>query len=370
MSDARARDRPEAADAGAARAVAFARRAAARFVRRGAFPWQYTVDLTLESLLVLADATGDDRFALPVREVLRQRRLTPTTVVPWRSQPFCSITFEAFVREGGRSFAAPYVEQSNRLRLEIGRSFDGAITHFGDPRMGRILIDGLQEYAARMARAGRLSGDETFCDECAAQYRIFRDALRNRRSGLWGHARGWYHDRHFVTPWAWGRGQGWVLRGLVEAMAWLPRDSRAFRELGGMLEDFATALLRFQEPSGFWRQVVDGPESWEETSGTALIAAYLSRARRHGFLAGPAFAAAARRAREALASRVSPEGAVSGGCEGTGPQTSLAAYLARRAPLDDLHAVAAVIFAGAGAALESGRGRLPCPNDQPGSHEP
>lgn len=335
-------------------------RVVAEFMQREKIRPNYTNDLTLEALLAMYDATGDRKYLDFVNKVLSERRMPPNGFPPYRSQPFNCITISLFERTAARELIEPYIAEMNRYRRTAPRSFDGAVSHFGDPKMGRILIDQLQDYSARMARAGWLSGDESFNREAIDQYRLFRDALRDPKTGLWGHGRGWYDDPRSVTATPWGRGHGWLIKGFVETLAYLPQGSDESRQMRLWLDDFARSLLKHQDEQGMWRQVVDRPDSYAETSSTALISYYFARAIRHGYLDEATFHEPAINAYEGLLKHsVAADGTVYRTCRGTGPQRTVEDYLVRETPVNDQHGIAAVIFACAGRLLIDGPGTLP-----------
>jgi len=305
----------------------------------------YCNDLLLESLLALYDATQDKTYLDFVLNVARKRGWTPATVVPYQSQPFCCVTYEIYARVKDPAYVAPFLAQTALYRQEVLRSFDGAICHYGPEKPNRVLIDQLQDYAVRMSRAGALNGDDSYFEEAAQQYELFRAALRDPVTGLWGHARGWWDDPRAVVTTPWLRGHGWLIRGMVNALHAIPPERPQHHRMRSILTEFAADLLRFQRPDGMWTQVVDEPDTYAETSGTAMLACMFLDAARAGYLPAEPYVSAAERARAALLDYVNADGVVLNGCISTGPQPTREDYRKRPCPDDDPHAVAALIFA-------------------------
>jgi len=322
-----------------------------RFLAEPTIPVNYTNDVTLNAVLAMHDATGEAKYLESVQGVMERRGMPPGYVHPYRSQPFCSISLELLLRTQDERYKQPFLTESAKYREEAPRSFDGAVSHYGEPEMGRILIDQLQDYAYRMACTGRIGGDASYYREAVEQYRLFRSALRNPTTGLWGHARGWFDSPRSIVAVAWGRGQGWVLRGMVESLKCLPKDSPEARQMREWMRELAAALVRYQDREGMWHQVVDRPDSYPETSATGLIVYYFARAARQGYLPERPYAQAALRGFEALKSRIGPDGVVKGTCVGTPPQKTIEDYLAREQRDDDPHGRAAAVFACAGRIL-------------------
>lgn len=71
----------------------------------------------------------------------------------------------------------------------------------------------------------------------------------------------------------WGRGNGWVVAGLVQILKNLPKDSeyRPFYE--NLLREMAAKLVKSQDVNGFWHASLLDPENYPapESSASALI---------------------------------------------------------------------------------------------------
>lgn len=323
-----------------------------RFMNTNRHPADYRTDLTLEAILTLYDYTSDDRLLSYVRECIRKRGVRPAKPVPHHSQPFCCITFELFSRTGEKEFVQPFIDETEKRRKEAVRDKDGAVIHQSTNSRG-ILIDYLQDHASRMAKAGYLSGDNTFFDECVEQYRIHRRILRDPETGLWSQGRGWLRDPAELSPGAWSRGHGWLIRGMVDSLRYLPPESRWSQEMRGMLEELATDLLRYQDEDGMWHQLLHLPlhRSFAESSGTALISYNISRAVREGYLEGAEFERAVRKAVAALEKCVTKEGIVLHACAGPGPLRSIDGFGSRLPSPDNPHGAPALIFGAIGGML-------------------
>lgn len=71
----------------------------------------------------------------------------------------------------------------------------------------------------------------------------------------------------------WGRGNGWVVAGLVNILELLPRDDPRRPFYLGLFCDMAERLVQLQNPNGYWHASLLDPASYPapETSVTALI---------------------------------------------------------------------------------------------------
>jgi rhamnogalacturonyl hydrolase YesR len=147
---------------------------------------------------------------------------------------------------------------------------------------------------------------------------------------------------------------------LVDTLTYLPPDSLQAQRVSAILKEFAAALVKYQSDSGLWHQVVDRADSYEETSATGAISYYLARAVRQGLLPEDPYRKFAVKAIQGVQRmRISAEGDVYGGCLGTPPLPSAEDYMNRETPLNDGHAVAAVLYGAAGILLLDGKGAIP-----------
>jgi len=314
----------------------------------------YTLDLALEAMLEfdrVADCPELRDYALGIVEQRNWKETPPA----YTAQPFCHLNYKVYEVTGDKAYLQPFLSESERYRNEVTRSPEGAVAHKADEPGRHLLIDQLQDYAARMARTGKLTGDKTYFAECAEQFRVYRDIVRDPETGLWGQGRGWLDDPMELSPGAWSRGQGWLIRGLVDSLCALPRDSAEFAEVQRYLKELAAALIAVQAPDGMWHQLVHLPpeQSAPDTTGTGLIIYNFARALHEGFLNDPAVRDSAETAFDALTQYVTPEGIISQASPGPGPLTSIEPYLGKDGKIEDgeSHGPFCVIYACAGKVL-------------------
>jgi len=233
----------------------------------------------------------------------------------------------------------------------VNRLHDGTIVHpRGDQRGGgfALLIDHLQEYSVRMAKAGYLSNNSAFFEECIKQYTVYQTLLRNAATGLWSQGKGWVPNApSALSPGAWSRGHGWLIRGMVESLLYLPPDSSYNSAMKRMLEEIVDALFDVQDQNGMWHAMLHLPfhQSPPESSGSGLIAYSIARAVYDGFLPRNKYLRPAIKAITSLKSYVTNEGAVLNCCYGPGPLTDIAPYCVDSFPANDKHGAGALIYA-------------------------
>ncbi len=208
---------------------------------------------------------------------------------------------------------------------------------------GTVWPDDLYMGGVFLVQDGIYSHDEKLIDDAAEQI-IHQAALEQDRDGLWFH--GYFVAEKKHAPFKWGRGNGWVMVTLVETLSAMPADDPLRPKLLKILRRQIAGLEKVQAPDGMWRQVLDKPELWEETSCTAMFAYGIARAVNRGWIA-PGHMVTARKAFAGIAKNVGPDGSVHGTCQGTNIGLTLSFYAQRERPEDDPHGRGPVILAGA-----------------------
>jgi rhamnogalacturonyl hydrolase YesR len=173
-----------------------------------------------------------------------------------------------------------------------------------------------------LAAAGKLTGEAKYFDACARHIENMQK-LCLRGDGLYRHSP--------LCEAAWGRGNGFPALGLVLVLDDFPADHPAREKLLKSCQSHLTTLLKYQDESGCWRQVIDEPESYREFSAACMIGFAIERGMVRGWLDAKPFRPAAEKAWEAVKARIGPGGKLEGVCEGTGKQKTLEDYFRRKA---------------------------------------
>ena len=141
-------------------------------------------------------------------------------------------------------------------------------------------------------------------------------------SGLYHHDAG--------APTAWGRGNGFGALGLSELLAVLPPDHPDRAAVLDIHRRHLAAMRAHQAPDGMWRQIVDVPGSYRETSVTAMTLTAMARGLRLGWL-DESYRPVVDRAWRALLAHVLADGALVDVCFSTGAGPTRRHYLDRPA---------------------------------------
>ena len=137
-----------------------------------------------------------------------------------------------------------------------------------------------------------------------------------------------HHDAD--APTAWGRGNGFGALGLSELLTVLPADHPERAAVLEIHRRHLAGMRARQAPDGMWRQIVDVPGSYRETSVTAMTLTAMARGIRLGWL-DDSYRPVVDRAWRALLAHVAEDGTLVDVCFSTGAGPTLRHYLDRPA---------------------------------------
>lgn len=175
-----------------------------------------------------------------------------------------------------------------------------------------------------LAQVGRLTGDVKYHD-MAVRHLAFMRKLCARPDALYRNSP--------LNDAAWGRGNGFPALGLALTLTDLPAEHPGRAEVLRAFQEHLVALKMHQDPTGMWHQVIDVEGSYRELTATCMITFAMLRGMKHGWLDRATFEPCVRKSWPAILARISSDGSLIDVCEGTGKQTSLRAYLDRKAIL-------------------------------------
>lgn len=235
--------------------------------------------------------------------------------VPWQVDTYTSIAdplipghgvLDFFFRTGDDRYREAARRQYEFLQ-RIDRTAGGGIPQRREAL--ELWVDALYMVCPFLARYGVAADEPAAFDDAVQQFRLQRRRLQAEETGLFRH--NWRESPDsFIQSAFWSRGNGWVLTAIVDTLDYLPDDHDGRALLEDTFREVSTALLAYQDRTGFWHNVLDDRTSWLETSGTLMFAYAFDRGIEMRLLDDDKFAAPAREAMAACASVVDENGAV------------------------------------------------------------
>jgi len=175
--------------------------------------------------------------------------------------------------------------------LELGRSFADRqwemTTPDGITTEARYWSDDLYMLPVLQVQAYRATKDPKYLDRVALTMVAYLDKLQ-QPNGLFLHSPD--------SPFYWGRGNGWVAAGMAEVLSVLPPEHPHYARILKSYRLMMAGLLKYQTDEGLWRQLIDQPDFWPETSGSAMFTFAIVEGVKRGLLEADQYGPAARKA--------------------------------------------------------------------------
>jgi rhamnogalacturonyl hydrolase YesR len=202
----------------------------------------------------------------------------------------------------------------------------------------RIWIDDMFMITAVQAQAYRATGNEKYINRAAEEMVFYLDNIQ-LKNGLFYHS----PDAHY----SWARGNGWMAAGMSELLRVLPENNPNRDRIMKAYKKMMSALLKYQEAGGMWRQIVDDKEAWKESSGTAMFTYAMITGVKNGWLDKKTYGTVARKGWLALVEHINKEGELTEVCVGTNIENNRDHYLNRPRIIGDLHGQAPLLWCAA-----------------------
>ncbi len=199
----------------------------------------------------------------------------------------------------------------------------------------RLWIDDMFMITAVQAQAYRATNNLEYINRTADEMVLYLDELQ-LENGLFYHS----PEAHF----SWGRGNGWMAVGMAETLRILPADHKERAKIMAGYLKMMNSLLSHQTMEGMWRQIIDDPDSWEETSSTAMFLYAMVTGVKNGWLDKKVYGAAARKGWIALVGYLNENNDLTEVCAGTNIQNNREHYMNRPRIIGDLHGHAPLLW--------------------------
>ena len=176
----------------------------------------------------------------------------------------------------GQAYEALYAEKSDPVRIADTRAtFDRLVERKDDPAKELWWwCDALFMAPAGLARMSALTGDHKYIDAMNREWALTQAKLYDPQEHLF------FRDATFLQKTEkngrklfWGRGNGWVLAGLVDVIRVLPEKDPARVRYIQLYREMAARIAGLQQADGLWRTGLLDPDAYTlpEVSGSAFF---------------------------------------------------------------------------------------------------
>ena len=325
----------------------------------------YEWGVTYAGMLQLAEATGDKKY-----EAYAKKRMDfITTILPAFRAVYAKFPFSSnplrqpiaphalddagamaaamikTLRAGGNKNMRPVIENYlNYISKKEFRLPDGTLAR-NRPLANTIWLDDLYMSVPALAQMGKLTGDKKYYDDAVKQVLQFSRRMFNKEKELYMH--GWVQHMSDHPQFHWGRANGWALMAMTELLDVLPPSHVGYKPVLQQLQLHIKGLAKYQSGTGFWHQLLDRPDSYLETSATAIYAYCIARAINNKWIDASAYGPMCLLAWQAVSTKVNDKGQIEGTCVGTGMGFEPAFYYHRPVNVYAAHGYGPVLLAGA-----------------------
>jgi rhamnogalacturonyl hydrolase YesR len=321
----------------------------------------YEWGVTYAGMLLSSEVTGEDQYAeytnkrlQLIADVAKNHKVKEVRDSPIHSVlnpgalddagAICAAMIKA-KKEGSNAELDPLIQNFiDYISEEQFRLEDGTLAR-NRPQKNTLWLDDLFMSVPALAQMGDYSGDSKYFDDAVKQVEQFSARMFNEEKGLFMH--GWVQEMDDHPQFFWARANGWAVMAMVELLEVLPEDHPGYSRVLTQLQKHIKGLVKYQDGTGFWHQLLDRNDTYLETSATAIFAYSMARAINRGYIDGLAYSPAVLLAWNAVSTKVNEKGQVEGTCVGTGMAFDPAFYYYRPVNLYAAHGYGPVLLAGA-----------------------
>ncbi len=324
--------------------------------------WDYPIGVILAGFELIGEQTGDPSYLAHPPQFLDfifdwQPAFRALEEQTGKSNAFTKMwKMHALDHCGAMGFALAKVQQRtpdprfrawlNEVDAYISRGqfrlADGTLAR-QRPQAVSLWTDDFYMSIPFLAQMGVLTGEDKYFDDAVRQVIQLSARLFDEDRGLYDH--GWsevahpYDPRHY-----WGRANGWAAMATVELLTVLPKDHPGRPAVEHIFRTHMRGLIEVQDGTGLWPNMLNRPDTYLETSASAMFVFALARGINEGLL--PAmYAPVALTGWNGVATRIQENGRVSGICEGT-TYANDAVYYTYRGAGEHTNFFGAVLLAG------------------------
>ncbi len=325
----------------------------------------YEWGVAYAGMLSAAEATGDARFsdfvarrfALIGRALPLFRALPAGSGPPFRN-PLRGLLAPQRLDDIGAMDAALIKARRAGVGPDLQAVIDTAAAYLGsgqfrlpDGTLARhwpvpesVWADDMYMSVPALAQMGKLTGDRRYTDDAVRQVLQISQRLFEPAKGIFRH--GWISSNPDSLDVHWARANGWCMMALCELLDVLPADHPGRGPVLALLRAHIRGVASLQSGAGLWHQLLDRPDSYLETSASAMFVYSIAHAIDQGWIS-PALGTIAQTGWNAVAGKVNAQGQVEGTCVGSNFALDLPYYYFRPTSPLAAHGYGPTLLAGA-----------------------
>jgi len=328
--------------------------------------WSYTHGVVLSAFRYIDQTLGGDSYFRHNREYFdfivdslpylrkqqdafgyREKIPTLDRILNFHALDDCGSIGAALIKTYLATKNERYLPLINRVDEHVSkgqfRFADGTLARHR-PQYESIWADDLYMSVPFLTNMAVLTGEARYFDDAARQLLQMAERLYVPEKGVFDH--GWSvtsgdHDPRFY----WARANGWTLMAMAELLDNLPENHKDRDALIKLYRSLVASLAHLQDGTGFWHNLLDKPNTFTETSATAMFTFAIAKGINEGWIS-QVYGSVALTGWNATSTRIKSNGAVEGTVEGTTFAHDNTYYFYRGTSTKATHGYGPVLYAG------------------------
>ncbi len=210
-----------------------------------------------------------------------------------------------------------------------------------------LQIDDLYMIAPYWCRKAELLNEPKWLNRAIDESLHYFDYLWNEDDKLMRPL--WLKQRQGPYGLYWGRGNGWYIMAVTDLLTFIPQDHPKREEVLDDYRAFIGGIIARQGENGLWDQILDQPDTYDETSCSGMFTYCILKGVNEGWLKADHFREAGKKGWHGLLTVVNDDFELTGVCPPSDISEDRNYYLQGKAPrIHDQHGIGPFLLAGAG----------------------
>jgi unsaturated rhamnogalacturonyl hydrolase len=265
---------------------------------RTAPKWEYTNGLICSAFLRVWEKTNDSSYYNYVRSYADSMITEDGHILTYKKTDFNidrvnpgKFLMELYKITGKENYRIAIDTLRDQMRHHP-RTSEGGFWH-KKIYPHQMWLDGLYMGSPFLAQYAAEFNEPSLFDDVANQVYLINKYAWDEETGLYFHAwdesreQKWSDPETGRSPHAWGRAMGWFAMALVDMLDFFPEDHPKRAEILAVHKKMAEAVVKNQDESGLWWQVLDQPGdkgNYLEASASGMFTYFLLKSANRGYL--------------------------------------------------------------------------------------
>lgn len=242
------------------------------------FNWDWPGGVAFYGVAEAFEATENEAYLKLLREWMDEKLEDGLPKLSVNGVSIGHALISLYKATGEQGYLDVAVQLAEYLKNEAERFADGIFQHTVNSEVYQFpqqaWVDTMMMAGYFLVRMGKLLERDDYLEDGLKQYHGHEEFLQDPETNLYYH--GWDHlAQNHMSGVFWARGNAWAALTMAKALDEVQVTHPSFMIIEGSLRDQLAALVRLQSDNGLWHTVLTDPTSYEETSGSAGIAAAL-----------------------------------------------------------------------------------------------